>query len=73
LTLNRIYEVPPVPPHTQLPTTTTKYSFFYSTDTGGSSLQVMLLGHEPDNSLPSNADIKNEWSYISTPPYAFMV
>jgi len=36
-------------------------------------MQVKLLGHETDNSLPSNVDIKNEWSYIYTPPYAFMV
>jgi hypothetical protein len=30
-------------------------------------------GREADHSLPSSADIKNTWSYTSTPSYAFMV
>jgi hypothetical protein len=25
------------------------------------------LGHEADHSLPSSAEVKNEWSYTSTP------
>jgi hypothetical protein len=28
---------------------------------------------EADHSSPFSADIKNEWSYTSTPPYAFML
>lgn len=31
----------------------------------------MWLGREADHSLLSSADIKNEWSYNSTPTYAF--
>jgi len=30
-------------------------------------------GHEADHSRSSRAKVKNRWSYISTPPYAFMV
>jgi hypothetical protein len=26
-----------------------------------------LAGHEPDHSPPSNAEVKNEWRYTSTP------
>jgi hypothetical protein len=29
-------------------------------------------GGEADHSLPSNAGVKNAWSYTSTPSYAFM-
>jgi len=28
---------------------------------------------EPDHSPPSGGEVKNTWSYISTPPYVFMV
>jgi hypothetical protein len=31
-----------------------------------------LLGHEADHSHPSSAEVKNAWSYTSTPLYAFM-
>jgi hypothetical protein len=31
------------------------------------------LEHEADQSSPSNADIKDLWSYTSTLPYFFMV
>lgn len=27
-----------------------------------------VTGGEDDHSLPSNAEVKNEWSYNSTPP-----
>jgi len=27
--------------------------------------------HEDDHSPPSSAEVKNTWSYISTPPYVF--
>jgi hypothetical protein len=36
------------------------------------SLEVKQPGCETDCSSPSTAEIKNEWSYTSTSPYAFM-
>jgi hypothetical protein len=39
---------------------------------GALSLGVKRPGREVDNSLPSNAKIKNAWSYTSTPQYVFM-
>jgi hypothetical protein len=30
--------------------------------------EVKWLGHEADHSLPSNAKVKNAWSFTSTPP-----
>jgi len=30
------------------------------------------LGREADHSPPSSAEVTNEWSYNSTPQYAFM-
>jgi hypothetical protein len=35
--------------------------------------EVRRLGHEADHSPPSSAEVKNAWSYISTPPYVSMV
>jgi hypothetical protein len=32
------------------------------------SLAIKWLGHEADHSPPSNAKVKNTWSYIGTPP-----
>jgi hypothetical protein len=32
----------------------------------------MQLGHEADHSPPSSAQVKNAWSYTSTPQYIFM-
>jgi hypothetical protein len=29
-------------------------------------------GREADHSPPSSAEVKNAWSYTSTPPYVFM-
>jgi hypothetical protein len=40
--------------------------------TYGSFPEVKRPGREVDRSLASNADIKNEWSYISTHLHAFM-
>jgi len=34
---------------------------------------LKLLGHEADHSAPSNVEVKNVWSYISVPPYSFMI
>jgi hypothetical protein len=35
---------------------------------GALSLEVKLPGREADHSPPSSAEVKNAWSYISTPP-----
>jgi hypothetical protein len=35
-------------------------------------LGVKQLGREADHTAPSSAEIKNAWSYTSTPQYAFM-
>jgi hypothetical protein len=39
----------------------------YSVSTGVISPEVMWPGGEFDQSAPSSAEVKNEWSYISTP------
>jgi hypothetical protein len=39
---------------------------------GALSLGVKRPGREADHSLPSSAEVKNAWSYTSTPPYVFM-
>jgi hypothetical protein len=31
-----------------------------------------LCGRAADHSPPSGADVKNSWTYTSTPPYVFM-
>jgi hypothetical protein len=40
---------------------------------GNFSLGTKRPGREAGHSPPSNAEVKNVWSYISTPPYALMV
>jgi hypothetical protein len=35
-------------------------------------LGVKQLESETDHSTPSGAEVKNAWSYTSTPQYAFM-
>jgi hypothetical protein len=40
--------------------------------TGALSLGVKRLGHAADHSPPSSPEVKNVWSYTSTPQYAFM-
>jgi len=39
---------------------------------GDLSPEVNQPGHEAHQSTPSTAEVKNEWSYISIPPYTFM-
>jgi hypothetical protein len=39
---------------------------------GAPSLGEMRPGREADNSPPSNAEVKNEWSYTSTRPYVII-
>jgi hypothetical protein len=39
---------------------------------GALSLGVKRPGREADHSPPSSAELKTEWSYTSTPQYAFM-
>jgi hypothetical protein len=41
--------------------------------TGALSLGVKRPASEADHSSPSTAEVKNAWSYISTPKYVFMV
>jgi hypothetical protein len=36
------------------------------------SLGVKRPGREADHSTPSSAEVKNAWSYTSTPPYVFV-
>jgi hypothetical protein len=40
--------------------------------TRGSFLRVKRPGRETDHSPPPSAQVKNSWSYASTPQYAFM-
>ena len=35
-------------------------------------LEVNQLVHEADHLLPSGAEVKNEWSFMYIPQYAFM-
>jgi hypothetical protein len=48
--------------------------FFFSSPkhNKGSFLGVYQLRHDTDHSPLSSAEVKNEWSYISTPLYTFM-
>jgi hypothetical protein len=39
---------------------------------GAVSLRVKRPEHEADYSPPSSVEVKNEWSYTSTPQYASM-
>jgi hypothetical protein len=39
---------------------------------GALSLGVKRPGREADHSLPSSAEIKDAWSYTSTPQYVFL-
>jgi hypothetical protein len=39
---------------------------------GALSLGVKRPGREANHSPPSSAEVKNVWTYTSTPPYAFM-
>jgi hypothetical protein len=40
----------------------------YPMGTGDSSQEVKRSGREANHSLPSNAEVKNAWSYSSTTP-----
>jgi len=39
--------------------------------TRGSFPRVKGPGREADHSAPSSAEVKNAWSYTSTPPHVF--
>jgi hypothetical protein len=41
-------------------------------NTGILSLGVKRPRREADHSPPSSAEVKNAWSYTSTPPYVFI-
>jgi hypothetical protein len=40
----------------------------YPMDTGGSFPEIKQPGPEADHSPPSSVEVKNAWSYTSTPP-----
>jgi hypothetical protein len=44
----------------------------YPMGTGAIFLGVKRPGREADHSAPSSAEVKNAWSYTSTPQYVFM-
>jgi hypothetical protein len=44
----------------------------YLRGNGALSLGVTQPGREADHSPPSSAEVKDAWSYTSTPQYAFM-
>jgi len=46
---------------------------FCLTGSGGLSPREKRLGHAADHSSPSRSEVKNVWSSVSTPSYAFMV
>jgi hypothetical protein len=46
---------------------------FCLTGGGGLSPREKQLGHTADHSSPSSSEVKNVWSSVSTPPYAFMM
>jgi hypothetical protein len=45
----------------------------YTVSTGSSFHGAKWQGHEADHSPPSNAEVKDVWSCISTPLYVFIV
>jgi hypothetical protein len=44
----------------------------YPVATGVLDREYIGRGHDVHNSSPSSAEIKNEWSYTSTPPIWFL-
>jgi hypothetical protein len=48
------------------------YMGFLSNDTEDSFWGVKRPGREADHSPQPSAEVKNAWSYISTPEYVFM-
>jgi hypothetical protein len=48
------------------------HSVFCPRSIGVSFLRIKLAGAKGDCSLPCSAEVKNDWSHSSTPPYAFM-
>jgi hypothetical protein len=48
------------------------YSASYPMGTMGLFTGVERPGRRPDHSFPSSAEVKNAWSYTSTPQYVFM-
>jgi hypothetical protein len=48
------------------------FNFTFYLLPGAPSLGVKRPWREADHSPPSNAEVKNAWSYTSTPQYVFM-
>jgi hypothetical protein len=44
----------------------------YPMGTGNYFSEVKRQVHEADHSRPTSAEVKKMWTYISTPPHAFM-
>jgi hypothetical protein len=55
-------------PHHRVPIGSGAHHASYATGNRGFSLGVKRPGCETDHSSPSSAEVKNEWSYTSTPP-----
>jgi hypothetical protein len=58
--------------HHRVQTGSGAYAASYPMGTRGPSLGIKRLGCEFYHSPPSSVDVKNAWSYIPTPQYAFM-
>jgi hypothetical protein len=54
--------------HHRVQTGSGAHPAYYLTDTRGFFPGVKRSGREADHSSPSSANVKNAWSYISTPP-----
>jgi hypothetical protein len=58
-------------PHHRVQTESGAHPASYPMCTSGYFHGVKQLGREADQSLPSSAEVKNEWGYSSTPPVRF--
>jgi hypothetical protein len=58
--------------HHRVQTGSEAHAFSYPVGTGGSSARLKQSERKAVQSSPPSADVKKEWSYTSTPPYAFM-
>jgi hypothetical protein len=58
--------------HHHVETGSGAYPTPYSMGTRGFFPGVKRPGREADRTPPSSAEVKNAWSYISTPEYTFM-
>jgi hypothetical protein len=59
-------------PHPRVQTVSGAHSSSYPVGSRGSFPEVKQPEREADQSPPSSVEVKNAWSYTSTPQYAFM-